>query len=98
MADGDVKKKPTARWVAILLPAVLALVGWTYGLIERVNNLHYEAVVNQITSEIDARKLSDQQLWAAVTEIKENTKELPAFMVEMKIVMGKLGLDGVSMR
>jgi hypothetical protein len=49
---------------------------------------------SELNAETEARKASDNAITATLDRVALNTKDVPALIAEMHIVLSKLNLDG----
>ena len=91
MSDAQQKR---ATWISIIITVTIAIIGWMLLLTDKLSAASHNAVEQSITSEREQRISSDKALGDTLDRVVENTKDIPALVAEMKIVLGKLGLDG----
>ena len=93
VSDTPHRMSRTAAWGLVAVIAI-AVAGWVIALVGIVRSTDIEALRSSIAAERDSRVMADGQLVDALRQVTENTKDVPALVAEMQIVLNKLGLDG----
>jgi hypothetical protein len=84
-------KRPSTSLVVTL---IVAIIGWGLGLSAMVRASDLRMVTEAVVSEREARAAADTAMNDTLKQVTLNTKDVPALVAQMKIVLRRLGLDG----
>jgi hypothetical protein len=81
------------RWIGLVVTVGIAFAGWGIVLVDKLQVSERAAITQEIASERSERITADSTIDSTLGKVVENTKDVPALVAEMKIVLSRLGLD-----
>ena len=96
LMDGEVvtnRRRLNKPSTPMVITLVCAIIGWGLGLFGMVRAADLRMLTEAIVAERDARSASDITMSDTMKQVSMNTKDVPALVAQMRIVLRKLGLE-----